>query len=289
MGQHRSARTTAGGTIRRLRRRTVAAGVGVAMVALAGGIALAATDTNSSPSVYTAVSPTVVGQYNMVAGGNKDVPVAGVDGVPSSAISVQLSVTALNESATSSLYLYATGTTQPGSANMRWNASEVVTVPITTAVGTNGSIHLHNTTGTAQIKVSVIGYYSPANAASGAGYAGTANKIELGSETQVASIGVYPGTYEVQARADLNLDGGADSDTVVCQIEDPTQTIVNRTVLTLLSPNGGTPISLMGFVTTSGGDMELVCTAVDSKTEADNVELVAVQLSSASGTVTGSN
>jgi hypothetical protein len=254
-------------------------------VATVAGIGLASGTTTTS--VYTSLAPTVVGQYNMVANGNKDVVVAGLDGVPSDATSVQLSVTALNESATGSLYVYATGTTQPGSANLRWDAGDVSTAPITTAVGTSGQIHLHNTIGTVQVKVSVIGYYSSADAVSGAGYAGTEAKIALNSGTQVASIGVYPGSYEVQARADLNLDSGADGDTVVCQIEDPTQTIVNRTVLTLLIPNGGTPISLLGLITTSGGDITLVCTAVDSKTEADNVQLVAVQLSSASGTVTG--
>ncbi len=289
MGRHSSASTATPGTTRRLRRRVMAAGAGVALVGAVGGIALA--DGGSAPSVYTSIAPAVVGQYSMVAGGNKDVVIGGIDGVPDSATSVQLSVTALNESATSSLYLYATGTPQPASANLRWNAGQVVTVPITTAVG-GKEIHLHNTVGTAQIKISVIGYYSPANAASGAGYAVQVNDATpLSTEsTVVATLTVPAGSYEVHAKivAAFPPDGPTDSDDVECQIVDPSSNQMDDASAVVGIGNINQTLSLVGLDTTSGGAFALNCTSDEaSDTSAYEADLVAVQLSSATGSVTG--
>ena len=288
MGLHRSASATTGGSTRRLRRRMVAAGAGVVMVAAVGGIALA-TDSGSVPSVYTPLPPTVVGQYSLAAGGNKDVPVAGVDGVPTSATSVQLSVTALNESATSSLYLYATGTTQPDSANLRWNAGAVTTVPITTAVGTNGKIHLHNTTGTAQIKISVIGYYAPELGSTAIGKTAFSTFLST-TAANVIAITVPTGTYSVIATLNLqqNATSATAEDEVSCILYDPNLDDIDEGVQSLTAVHGDVAtLTMTGLVTMDAGQIAVSCDDSTSSALAYEMRLTAIHLSSASGDVAG--
>jgi hypothetical protein len=289
MGSHRSVREV---SVPRWRRVTiVGAGVAVACATVAG-VGIASGTTSPTPSVYTSLAPTAVGQYSVAGGGNKDVTVAGVDGVPSSATSVQLSVTALNESATSSLYVYATGTTQPSSANLRWATGEVATAPITTAVGTNGQIHLHNTTGTAQIKISVIGYYSPAPASGGVGYGGTVGGDEIASTdnggTIVSSVTVPAGTYAVEATASMSLIDSTTTEQAVCNIRDPAGLAVSSSDTMLHASSSDETVAMTGLDTTSGGVMTFHCTAlVNDNIRVLDVNLVAIKLSSATGFVIG--
>jgi hypothetical protein len=287
MGRHSSSRTTTG-TTRRLRRRVLAAGVGVAMVAAAGGIALA-TDSGSAPSVYTSIAPTVVGQYNVVAGGNRDATIVGVGGVPSSATSVQLSVTALNESATSSLYVYASGSTQPGSANMRWNAGVVTTVPITTAVGTNGQVHLHNTTGTAQIKISVIGYYAPELGSTAIGKIGFSTFLST-TAANVIAITVPAGTYSVIAKLSLQQNAATSNieDQVSCITYDPNIDDIDEGSATLSGTHGDTEmITMTGLVSMDAGQINVSCNDSTGGGLAFELRLTAIHLSSATGSVAG--
>jgi hypothetical protein len=263
----------------------VAAGAGVVMVAAVGGIALA-TDSGSVPSGYTSLAPTVVGQYSLALNGNKEVPIAGVDGVPSSATSVQLSVTALNESATGALYLYASGTTQPGSANMRWNAGVVTTVPITTAVGSNGQIHLHNTTGTTQIKVSVIGYYTPDLGPTAVGRVAT-SKFLTNTAANIAAITVVAGTYSVIAK--LNLQNNvASADAVSCVVYGPELETIDSGGQSLAASTSDVEMMTMsGLVTMdSDGQIAISCSDSTSNAEAYEIHLTAIHLGSASGDVT---
>ena len=287
MGRHSSLSTATRGITRRLRGRVVAVGVGVAMVAAAGGIALA-TDS-SVPSVYTSLAPTVLGQYNVAGGSNRDVTVAGVDGVPTSATSVQLSVTALNESATSSLYVYATGTTQPASANVRWNAGVVTTVPITTAVGTNGSIHIHNTTGTAQIKVSVIGYYAPELGSTAIGKIGFSTFLST-TAANVIAITVPAGTYSVIAKLSLQQNAATSSteDQVSCSLFDPNFDDIDEGSYTLPGTHGDTgTITMTGLVSMDAGQIAVSCDDTTNGGLAFELRLTAIHLSSATGSVAG--
>jgi hypothetical protein len=119
-----------------------------------------------------------------VADSNIDVAVAGVGSVPSNATSVQLSVTALAGTSTSSAYVYPTGATKPTSANVRWETGETVTIPVTVAVGTGGKIHFSTDAGTVTVKVAVVGYFSPASAPGSAGFASQPNEfLELSTST----------------------------------------------------------------------------------------------------------
>jgi hypothetical protein len=285
MGQHSSARVSSGRWGWR-RVAIVGAGAGLACATVAGvGIASTA---GSTPSVYSAIAPTVVGQYSLAASGNKDVTVAGVDGVPSSATSVQLSVTALNGSATSSLYLYATGATQPSSANLRWNAGEVSTVPITTGVGTNGQIHLHNTTGTAQIKISVIGYYAPELGSAGYAATGSGGIADFqDGGTTIVSLTVPAGTYEVQLTATMQSTDDSTTDQDTCYIHDPAGNSVGTWNMVLNSTTFELPAAMIGLDTTSGGAMTFYCYSTNAHSNAEYSRLVAIKLSSATGYVAG--
>ena len=285
MGNHSSARP--GARQPRGWRRAAIAGVGLGFgFATVGLVGLASGTTSPTPSVYSAITPVTVLGRSLAAHSNTDVAVAGVGSVPSDATSVQLSVTALSGTTTSSMYVYATGDTQPTSANVRWQTGETVTIPVTVAVGTGGKVRLTTDGGTVTIKVAVVGYFSPAPAAGAAayGYATTAVPIAV-TATTVASVDVPAGTYEVQAKVYLGFGGTAD-DNVSCDLLDTTDTEFDFSSLVLnLDISSGT-LSLMGLDTNSGGTLTVECADGSSHAEAFWVKLVATQLSTATG-VTG--
>ena len=286
MGQHSSARANSG---RSVWRRVAVVGISAGLVsATVAGVGLAS--GTPTPSVYSAIAPVTVLGRSLAAHSNTDVAVAGVGGVPSNATSVQLSVTALSGTTTSSMYVYATGATQPTSANVRWTTGETVTIPVTVAVGTGGKVRLTTDGGTVTAKIAVVGYFSPASAPGSAGYAATADGVAIGDgshgNTLVASLNVPAGTYEVQATATMSFLGGT---TVVvnCYLQDPTPTVIAYSSVQVGSSDVAESAVLAGLDKTSAGTMTLYCYGDNTDADADNVSLVAVQLSSATGKVTG--
>jgi hypothetical protein len=287
MGNHRSVRANSGQRRGWRRVAIVGAVVGIGY-ATVGVVGLASGTTTPTPSVYSAVAPVTVLGRSLAADSNTDVAVAGVGSVPSNATSVQLSVTALDGTTTSSMYVYPTGATKPTSANVRWQAGETVTIPVTVAVGTSGDVRLSTDPGTVTVKVAVVGYFSPAPAPGGASYATTANDLDLNSAalTMIASLTVPAGTYEVQAKATIEMIEGS-SDTVFCRLYDPSSAVVDYSYISLDSSIFQTPVVLMGLDTTSGGAMTFDCRDGGNNSSAGGVELLATQVSSASGTVAG--
>jgi hypothetical protein len=288
MGQHSSAR--AGSGQRRGWRTAAVAGVGVGFAcATVAGVGLASGTTSPTPSTYSAVDPVTVLGRSLAAHSTTDVTVAGVGSVPSNATSVQLSVTALAGTATSSMYVYPTGATQPTSANVRWETGETVTIPVTVAVGTSGKVRLTTDGGTVTIKVAVVGYFAPAAAPSGASYATAPGDTDLAglTFTTIASLTVPAGTYEVQAKAVIALNSGT-SDTASCRLYDPSDIEIDVSYVALDSDVFQMPTVLMGLDTTSGGVMTFTCRDGGSNGGAFDVELLATQVSSATGTVAGS-
>ncbi len=289
MGQHSSARASSGKSIWR---RVAVVGIGVGLVsATVAGVGLAS--GTPTPSVYSAITPVTVLGRSLAADSNTDVGVAGVGSVPSNATSVQLSVTALSGTTTSSMYVYPTGATKPTSANVRWTTGETVTIPVTVAVGTSGKIRLTTDGGVVTIKVAVVGYFSPAPAPGSAGYAASASNVQIANNTAggttIASVTVPAGTYEVQVTGTMNLQDSTTPDQAVCWIRDPNGTNMSASDTTLDSSVEDVPAALVGLDTTSGGAMTFYC--YDTHTNnivADYVQLVAIKLSSATGYVTGS-
>jgi hypothetical protein len=288
MGNHRSVRAGVG---RRGWRRAVIAGVSVGVAfGTVGVVGLASGTTSPTPSVYSAIAPVTVLGRSLAADSITDVTVAGVDGVPSNATSVQLSVTALDGTTTSSMYVYPTGATKPTSANVRWDTGEVVTIPVTVAVGTSGDVRLSTDAGTVTVKVAVVGYFSPAPAPGSAGYSQTGDNIAISDAsdggTLVASLDVPAGSYAIQASATVSFIGGK-TDVVTCALDDPTPTSFANSSVQVGSSDVAESAVLTGLDTTSGGVMTLSCGGTNANAKADNVELIALRLSSATGSVVG--
>jgi hypothetical protein len=285
MGSHRSVRTATG---RSGWRRIAIVGVGACVVsATAIGVGIASGTTSPTPSVYSAIAPVTVLGRSLAAHSNTDVTVAGVGSVPSNATSVQLSVTALSGTTTSSMYVYPTGATQPTSANVRWTTGETVTIPVTVAVGTSGDVRLTTDGGTVTVKVAVVGYFSPAPAPGSAGYVVTTNNVSVGdllSPTTVASLSVPAGTYAVLAKGIVTTTDT--SDQVTCDLLNPSSEQIDQSIVQMDSSITESTLSVTGVDTTLGGAMKLYCYDDDAHATAYNVELVAIQLSSATGDVT---
>jgi hypothetical protein len=284
MGNHSSTRADSG-----QRRGWRVVGIVGAVVgfgyATVGVVGLASGTTPATPSVYSAITPVTVLGRSLAAGSNTDVTVAGVDGVPSNATSVQLSVTALGGTTTSSMYVYPTGATKPTSANVRWATGETITIPVTVAVGTSGKVRLSTDGGTVTVKVAVVGYFSPE--AGGAAYATTAANVGIGTQGAViASLVVPAGTYELQARATLGFSASAGSDVVSCNLTDPADNSVGFSATVLNISIYETSISLLGLDTTTGGTINVTCDDLSEAASATDVALVATQVSSATGNVT---
>jgi hypothetical protein len=291
MGQHSSARTEAGRF--GWRRAVIAAvGIGVAFGTI-GVVGLASGTTSPTPSVYSAITPVTVLGRSLAADSNTDVGIAGTGSVPSNATSVQLSVTALDGTTTSSMYVYPTGATKPTSANVRWETGQTITIPVTVAVGTSGRIRLTTDGGVVTIKVAVVGYFSPAPAPGSAGYAANNLSEQVASNanggTIIASVTVPAGTYEIHATASMDLADSTTTDEATCNIHDPAGAPVSNAETSLTSSARDETVAMTGLDTTSGGAMTFNCTAViNNNIDADYIHLVAIKLSSATGYVTGS-
>jgi hypothetical protein len=283
MGQHSSARASSG---RSGWRRVAIVGVGAGFVAATvAGVGLASGTTSPTPSVYSAITPVTVLGKSLAADSNTDVTVAGVDSVPSNATSVQLSVTALSGTTTSSMYVYPTGATKPTSANVRWQTGQTITIPVTVAVGTSGKIRLTTDGGTVTIKVALVGYFSPGSA--NAGYAaGHSHESVTDTGGTIASLTVPAGTYEVNGKADMNLTSGT-SDEITCFLGDPASDSIDSSTVFVDTDSPESTLALTGLDTTSGGTMAFECDDSSSNATAFTVQLVAIQLGSATGEVAG--
>jgi hypothetical protein len=212
--------------------------------------------------VYSAIAPFTVLGRSLAAHSNTDVGIAGLPEVPSNATALQLSVTALSGTTTSSMYVYATGSTQPTSANVRWQAGETVTIPVTVAVGTNGDVRLTTDGGVVTVKIAVIGYYSPAPPPGGTAYSEKVLSAGLSTtSTALATVTVPAGTYDLQGKVNADFSEFSGSDWVQCNIKDPA---------TALADLAG------AFVGVGSSEQTVSMVALD---------IDAVQLSSATGNV----
>jgi hypothetical protein len=238
--------------------------------------------------VYSSIAPVTVLGRSLAGGSNTDVAVAGVGSVPSNATSVQLSVTALDGTTTSSMYVYPTGATKPTSANVRWQTGETVTIPVTVAVGTGGKIHLNTVSGTVTVKVAVVGYFSPAADPGSAGYVSeTDHKVIATSNTVVGSLEVPAGIYEVQGRLSLGLTSGGTSDDVACDLEDPAGDYSDSSYDSINQNIHQLTTTVVMIDLTAGGTYTMACDSSAGTAEAYGIDVVALKLSSASGDISG--
>jgi len=97
-------------------------------------------------------------------GGTFDLVVRGVggpSGVPASADSVVLNVTAVQPTANGYLTVWPSGQTRPTTSSLNFPAGATVPNLVIAKIGTNGKVGLYNANGTTHVVVDVAGYLSP--------------------------------------------------------------------------------------------------------------------------------
>ncbi len=165
-------------------RALVALGLATALLGgltpFAASLAAAAdTSAASSPAGFTAVTPcrvydtrtgtgTCSGSTHAtarpVSGGAAAalrIKVVGVAGVPASATSVVLNLTAVDATASGYLTVYPDGTTAPATSNLNRSDAGAHAAAVTVRLGSNGVIDVLNSAGTVQVAVDIAGYYAP--------------------------------------------------------------------------------------------------------------------------------
>ena len=97
-------------------------------------------------------------------GGTLLVQVTGLAGVPQGATAVAANVTVTDTTSPSYLTVYPGGT-MPTASNLNWGAGETVANLVVGALGPQGSLEVYNQTGSADVVVDVVGYYTAAGGA----------------------------------------------------------------------------------------------------------------------------
>lgn len=92
------------------------------------------------------------------AGGTYQLPIAGRVGVPESAMSVVLNVTALLPNAAGFLTVFACGQDRPNASNLNYKAGEVIPNAVIASVGTSGKVCFYSSAQT-HLLVDVSGYF----------------------------------------------------------------------------------------------------------------------------------
>jgi hypothetical protein len=87
------------------------------------------------------------------------VPIAGSNGVPSTAIAVVLNVTATEPSTGGFLTVWPSGRSQPSTSNLNFLANETVPNMVAVGVGPDGAIDVANAFGLTHVIVDVMGYF----------------------------------------------------------------------------------------------------------------------------------
>lgn len=103
-------------------------------------------------------------QAKLGAGQTKNVKIAGVGGVPSSATAVLMNVTAVNATSATYITVWPAGATRPVVSNLNVNTAAPVANLVVVPLGAGGTVTLYNHRGTVDLLADVAGYYSPTSA-----------------------------------------------------------------------------------------------------------------------------
>ncbi|MCL4434569.1 MAG: protease pro-enzyme activation domain-containing protein [Actinobacteria bacterium] len=114
------------------------------------------------------------------------VRVAGLAGIPSTAVAVVANITVVSTAGAGFLTAWPAGSKQPETSNINWTAGEVVPNMVTAALSSSGTISVYASAG-ANIVVDMMGYYASGTSGGGGGGGGSSN-----------------GTWSAPARVDSN-------------------------------------------------------------------------------------
>ena len=95
----------------------------------------------------------------VTSGTDVDVPVAGSAGVPTGATAVTASVTVRTPTANGTLAVLAGGASYAGTSSVAVRANQPTSNLVTTVLDPSGRLRLHLTAGSAQVTVTVLGWY----------------------------------------------------------------------------------------------------------------------------------
>jgi len=116
-------------------------------------------------------------QGPLTAGSTMTVHLAGVGGIPASAgasTSVAINVTVTAGTGSGWVVVYPDGTAQPPTSDVNYTTQAYANLTALVALGSDGSVAIHNQLANAQILVDILGYYAPSSApAAPTGVAGT--------------------------------------------------------------------------------------------------------------------
>lgn len=98
----------------------------------------------------------------LAAGASASVQVRGVAGVPNTAGSVVVNLTAIGGAATSFLTAYPSGETAPNASNVNFTAGQTVANLAIVKIGTDGKIAIRNDAGSADVIADVVGWFDSA-------------------------------------------------------------------------------------------------------------------------------
>jgi subtilisin family serine protease len=88
------------------------------------------------------------------------VPILGRAGIPATGVgAVALNVTATSPTASSYLTVFPTGETLPRTSNLNFTASQTIPNSVIVKIGTDGSISIHNNSGSTHVIVDISGWF----------------------------------------------------------------------------------------------------------------------------------
>jgi hypothetical protein len=94
-----------------------------------------------------------------IANTRRDVPIAGVGGVPDDAVAVALNVTATNTTSPSFLTVWPAGQPRPLASSLNWDRDWTIPNAVTVAIGTGGAISVYNDAGRTDVVIDVVGWF----------------------------------------------------------------------------------------------------------------------------------
>jgi Fibronectin type III domain len=136
----------------------------VNVVADVGGWFTDGTDPTATGAAFVGMTPTRLidtrnGHGPIGAGGTLILPVAGQNGVPSTATAVVLNVTVTGPTASSFMTVWPDGATRPLASDLNYVARKTVPNLVVVKEGSSGAVDFYNASGSTDLIVDVVGWY----------------------------------------------------------------------------------------------------------------------------------
>ncbi len=112
------------------------------------------------PSPYNQCNGSGGSAKTIGSGGTLTIEAAGLPDVPSSATAIVAAVTTLNETASGFLTIYPAGASRPTTSEINFTSGATDNNEVTVGVGTSGDITIYNSSGSTDVLVDLLGYYT---------------------------------------------------------------------------------------------------------------------------------